>query len=349
MNKILIIEDDTALRENTAELLALANYEVITAANGRVGVFLAKKEQPDLIVCDIMMPEVDGYEVLEKLGLDDTTNKIPFIFLSAKTEHKAIRRGMDLGADDYLIKPFEEEELLNAIASRIAKAAILKTQSGAGVQHGYEEDVFRNLDALKKFFNDKGEVYRFKKGETMYREGSRSFRIYLVLSGIIKTYKVDKNGKELITALHKAGDFLGSTSIIDNAAYEENAQALEDVNVVGVLKTVLEEILEHNKGLSIEFIELLTTNVTTIKKRLLQMAYSSVRQKTAQTILQFAHILNKDAKENICIARNDLAAVAGIATESLIRTLSCFKKEGLIEIEGRNIRILNINGLGLVE
>jgi CheY-like chemotaxis protein/CRP-like cAMP-binding protein len=349
MNKILIIEDDIALRENTAELLELAHYDVFTAANGLVGVALAKKELPDLIVCDIMMPEVDGYEVLEKLAADSTTNKIPFIFLSAKTEYKAIRKGMNMGADDYLTKPFEEEQLLNAIASRIAKAAILKAQAGAIVQPFPEEDAFRSLDEVKNFFNDKGEVYSFKKGETIYKEGSRSFRIYLVLNGVVKTHKTDESGKELITALHKSGDFLGFTSISNNVAYKESAEALEDVKMVGVLKVVLEGILEHNKSISLEFIELLTLNVDLIKKQLLQMAYSSVRKKTAQTILQFAYTLNKNPQENICIARNDLAGVAGIATESLIRTLSCFRKEGLIETEGRNIRILSINGLALIE
>src|SRR5690606_33233477 len=126
MKKILFIEDDTVVRENTAELLELSDYEVVTAANGRSGLQLAKKEPPDLIICDIMMPELDGYVVLQALAEDPKTQQIPFIFLSAKTEHKDIRKGMDLGADDYLTKPFEEEELISAIESRLAKVSILK-------------------------------------------------------------------------------------------------------------------------------------------------------------------------------------------------------------------------------
>ena len=113
MKKIVLIEDDTALRENTAELLELSNYEVITAPNGKLGIEVAKAQTPDLIVCDIMMPEVDGYGVLEALVSHPETQHIPFIFLSAKTEHKEIRKGMDMGADDYLTKPFEEEELIS--------------------------------------------------------------------------------------------------------------------------------------------------------------------------------------------------------------------------------------------
>ncbi|WP_292891144.1 response regulator [Nonlabens sp.] len=348
MKKVLLIEDDTALRENTAELLELLNFQVLTASNGHIGIALAKQNRPDVIICDIMMPKIDGYGVLEALSLDPCTVQIPFIFLSAKTEHKEIRKGMNLGADDYLAKPFEEEELVSAIESRIAKATILNDLMLAANAIP-EEDQLRNLSDLKNFFDDEGEQYTFLKGEHVYKETGRSFRIYLILKGIIKTYKIDKSGKELITALYKADDFLGFTSLLDNVAYKESAQALEDVIVVGVLKSTLREILNKSMNISMELLQLLTDDVAGIKNQLLQMAYSSVRKKTAQTILQFAKVLNKTTEGTICIARNDLASVAGIATESLIRTLSGFKKEGLIEIEGRNIRILDLKKLEHLE
>ncbi|WP_213522802.1 response regulator [Nonlabens sp.] len=348
MKKVLLIEDDTALRENTAELLELLNFQVLTASNGHIGIALAKQNRPDVIICDIMMPKIDGYGVLEALSLDPCTVQIPFIFLSAKTEHKEIRKGMNLGADDYLAKPFEEEELVSAIESRIAKATILNDLMLAANAIP-EEDQLRNLSDLKNFFDDEGEQFTFLKGEHVYKETGRSFRIYLILKGIIKTYKIDKSGKELITALYKADDFLGFTSLLDNVAYKESAQALEDVIVVGVLKSTLREILNKSMNISMELLQLLTDDVAGIKNQLLQMAYSSVRKKTAQTILQFAKVLNKTTEGTICIARNDLASVAGIATESLIRTLSGFKKEGLIEIEGRNIRILDLKKLEHLE
>ena len=129
MKKILLIEDDIVVRENTAELLELSNYEVITAANGKIGVIEAKRHLPDIIVCDIMMPELDGYGVLNVLSKQKDTKQIPFIFLSAKTERSDIRKGMDMGADDYLTKPFDESELISAIESRLAKVAILKDNS----------------------------------------------------------------------------------------------------------------------------------------------------------------------------------------------------------------------------
>ena len=107
MKKILLIEDDIVLRENTAELLELSGYKVETASNGRAGIEVAKKYLPNLIVCDIMMPELDGYGALESLSKNDSTKYIPFIFLSAKTERKDVRKGMDLGADDYITKPLQ--------------------------------------------------------------------------------------------------------------------------------------------------------------------------------------------------------------------------------------------------
>lgn len=352
MKTILLIEDDTALRENTAELLELSDYKVITSPNGKIGIAKAKEEKPDIIVCDIMMPEVDGYGVLEALSYDATTNQIPFIFLSAKTEHKEIRKGMDMGADDYLTKPFEEEELISAIESRLAKAKIianiLQEQSSKTIED-QNDDGLRNLYELKNFFDDHGELSEYKKGETIYKEDEHSNKVYLILKGVVKSHKMDESGKELITALYKADDFLGFTSFIDNIPYQESATAVEDCEVAGISKNSLKEILEKSKNISLELMELLTDNLTEIKEQLLQMAYSSVRRKTAQTILQFAEILNKKPEESIKISRNDLASVAGIATESLIRTLSSFKKDGLIEIEGRNIKILDLSGLQLVE
>ena len=346
MKKVLLIEDDFSLRENTAEILELSGYEVIMAPNGKIGVDYAKAQTPNIIVCDIMMPEMDGYGVLQVLSSDDATKHIPFIFLSAKTERSEIRKGMDLGADDYLTKPYEEEELLSALESRLAKAELLARMTTAPIQN-FETtgEQMRTLHELKNFFDDKGTLESFEKGEEIFREGVRSSTIYLLLKGVVKCYKMDADGKELITALYRADDFLGFTSFVDNIPYQETATAVEDTEVAGISKSELKDILQKNQNISLELMELLSENITDIKEQLLQMAYSSVRKKTAQTLLQFSEVLNKKSDEPIRISRSDLASVAGIATESLIRTLSGFKKEGLIDIEGRNIRILKLDAL----
>ena len=346
MKNILLIEDDKALRENTEELLDLAGYSVNTAPNGKIGIQLAKEILPDIIICDIMMPEVDGYGVLKEIYTSELTKHIPFIFLSAKTEHKEIRKGMDLGADDYLTKPFEEEDLISAIESRLAKYEILKKRSenSKDSSENQNENIV-SLNELKNFFDDNGDVLNFEQGETIYQEGMPSNTIYLVLKGVVKCHSMDEEGKELITSLFRGDDFLGFTSFLNNTPYQESATAMEQTSLAGISKDKLKIILEHNHTISIELMELLTGNIADIKQQLLQMAYSSVRKKTAQTLLQFAQIMTKNSDDPLKISRNDLASVAGIATESLIRTLSGFKKEGLIEIEGRNIKIKELKGL----
>lgn len=347
MKTILLIEDDTALRENTAELLELAGYSVITAPNGKIGVQKALAIIPQVIVCDIMMPEMDGYRVLQEMTKNPKTRHIPFIFLSAKTEHKEIRKGMDMGADDYITKPFEEEELISAIESRVARTKILFDREKA--KETEEDDAIRNLHQLKNFFWDEGEVSNYKRGMTVYNRGERSNIIYLILKGVVKTHTMDVNGKELITGLYKPDDFLGFTSFDENIPYNETATAIEDTELVGISKKQVSEILKKSQEVSMELMNLLTDNLSTVKNQLIQMAYSSVRKKTASTILQFVNVINPKPGNPIRILRSDLAATAGIATESLIRTLSDFKKDGLIEIEGRDIRVLDRQGLEMME
>src|SRR6187455_1002867 len=150
MKRILLIEDNLEVRENTSEILVLANYNVITAENGKTGVELAQTAKPDLIICDIMMPELDGYGVLHILSKNEITAGIPFIFLTAKTEKTDIRKGMNLGADDYLTKPFDDTDLLNAIEARLRKNAMLQKQ--------YEV----SADGLDNFIKDAKQILDVK-------------------------------------------------------------------------------------------------------------------------------------------------------------------------------------------
>ena len=346
--KILLIEDDDIVRENTAEILELLDFTVITAANGRLGVVEALRHIPDIIVCDILMPELDGYGVLKTLSQNKKTQHIPFIYLSAKTERQDVRKGMDLGADDYLTKPFEEAELISAIESRLAKVSILKENTsniGKNTLKSASENQLKSLDHLKTYFIEKAENYSYKIGETVYHEGDNSNYIFLIKKGIIKTFKIDEQGKELITGLHKSDDLFGFTSFMHNMAYQESATAIEDTVVYRLLKNDLKNVLNRNHEVNLDLIDYLTDNVFEIKDQLLQMAYSSVRKKTANTILQFANKIKNHPEDGIRISRSDLASVAGIATETFIRTLSGLKKDGLIDIEGRNIKINDIEKL----
>ena len=350
MKKVLLIEDDLALRENTAELLELSHYKVITAANGKMGIQEAKKNLPDIIVCDIMMPEVDGYEVLQNIVANENTKHIPFIFLSAKTEHKDIRKGMDMGADDYLTKPFDDEELVSAIESRLAKVAIMLDNRNQAVQTAPKiEGHLRSLNDLRSFFKAEGGCDMYKANESVYEEGKRANYIYLIDKGVVKNFRMDEYGKELITGLHKEGDFFGYVSFADNSPYQESAMVLENAEVYKMTRDTLKKLLQENYEVTLELINYLTDNLAAFKDQLLEMAYSSVRQKTANTILKFVEKLKAQQQEGIKISRSDLASVAGIATESLIRALSSLKREGLIDIKGRTIKVLNTEALKEVE
>jgi CheY-like chemotaxis protein len=345
MKKVLLIEDDTILRESTAELLELSDYLVFTAPNGKKGVQLALEQQPNVIVCDIMMPEMDGYAVLEALSQNEVTRAIPFIFLSAKTERRDVRKGMELGADDYITKPFEEAELIGAIESRIAKVAILKDLEEESGDQKPSEELVSNLNELKNFIYDNGMDFKFALGDAIYREGDNSNTVYLVLTGVVKTHKLDEQGKELITGIHRPDDFFGLTNFTRNIPYPEYATAMEDTRCAGVNKTILKEVLQHNPDLVMDLMQLMSESLTEAREQLLQMAYGSVRKKTANTLLRFADKLQSNVKGPIHILRSDLAGVAGMATETLIRTLSSFKREGLIDICDRDIRILDVEGL----
>jgi CheY-like chemotaxis protein/CRP-like cAMP-binding protein len=344
MKKVLLIEDDAVLRENTAELLELSGYTIITAPNGRIGVEMAKSNLPDIIVSDIMMPELDGYGVLKALSSLPQTKYIPFIFLSAKTERQDVRMGMDLGADDYITKPFNEDELVSAIESRLAKVTILKEQITVD-KVDENPDEIRTLNDLKNFFDDNGDAFTYRKGDEIYTEGQHSNYIYLINKGVVKCYKFDEQGKELTTALHKEDDLFGYTSFTQNLPYQETATVIQDCELVGIATSELKTVLNTNHKVTLELIQLLTDDLTGVKEQLLQMAYSSVHKKTATTILKFAEKLNRKPGDPIKISRNDLASVAGIATETLIRAMSRFKKEGIIDIEGRNIKILDLEKL----
>jgi len=122
MKKILVIEDEPEMRRNITTLLRYHDYEPIAAENGRQGIEAARREKPDLILCDVMMPELDGYAVLQALQTDASLARIPFIFLTAKGEKDDLRSGMNLGADDYLTKPVANADLVKAIETRLRRS-----------------------------------------------------------------------------------------------------------------------------------------------------------------------------------------------------------------------------------
>ena len=347
MKTILLIEDDTALRSNIRELLEMNNYEVMEAENGKVGIEMALNNVPDIIISDILMPKADGYQVLSELSNHNTTLGIPFIFISAKTDPIDIRKGMNLGADDYLTKPFSEEDLITSIESRLAKTNLLKNYRKTRKKKAtVEKEEIENLEDLRTYFNNKGERIIIEKNENVYKEQKKAFHIYYLKEGLVKTHQMDDYGKEIITGLYKKNDFFGVYWFKQVSNYPETATALDDTTLYQISHRTFKKILAENHKLPLELAQLLSDNLTILKTHLLEMAYASVLKKTTNTILQFAELMKGQlSDEGIKISRSDLASIAGISTESFIRSLSSLKKEGLIDIEGRNIKIVDLQRL----
>jgi len=342
MKKILLIEDNKDVRENTADILELSGYQVATAENGSVGVEKAPTFHPDIILCDIMMPVMDGYGVLEALSENTETASIPFIFLTAKTEKADFRKGMNLGADDYLTKPFEEHELLDAITSRLKKNDFLRKEFSKGMAgiNEFIQDASRylNLETISREYRSKS----YDKKDFVYMENDPAHTLHFVESGTIKTYKSTETGKEFITGIHKAGDFMGQLSLLNaNGTYLETAMVLEDAEVYGIPKKEFIHLLYDNKEVSQKFIDIISNNLIEVQDQLVGMAYSSVRQRVAKTLLDLHRkgIIKDTPNEGIDIPREDFAGIIGTATETAIRCLSDFKEEGLITM-GRARRII---------
>lgn len=343
MSKILLIEDNNEMRENTSEILNLANYKVITAENGRVGVEKAKKENPDLIICDIMMPDLDGYEVLEMLSRNADTATIPFVFLSAKSEKTDMRKGMNLGADDYLTKPFDEAELLDAVEVRLKRSSIFKKN--------YSHDI----NGLMQFISEAKEfrlpisnandykIRAYSKKEVLYNEGDSPAMIYLINKGKVKTWKMSGDGKEFITGIYAQGEYFGYIAMLEGTNYADSATALEDCEMALIPRHDFLSLIYSNNQVSAKFIKMLANDIREKEERLLGLAFNSVRARVADALMNLQK--KNESNLSIRIPRDDLASIIGTSTESLIRTLSDFKQEKLIETDGREIKVLNLKGL----
>ena len=341
MKKILVIEDNDEVRENLQEILELSGYEVVASPNGKAGVETAVDFQPDLIICDIMMPELDGFGVLNILSKRHNTSDIPFIFLTAKSENADFRRGMNLGADDYITKPFYKDELLQVIEMRLNKSERMKARyqpSEEGL-HAFINEA-RGYDELKKLSQDRKKK-TFAKKTLLFEEGDYPRYLYFVNQGKIKVFKTNEYGKEYIINICTAGDFLGYVDLIQDSNYHESAAALEDAEVSLIPREDFLKLIYANRDVSARFIKMLANNIAEQEDQLLNLAYDSVRKRVATALLKVYDKYVQDGKSSpLQILRDDLARIVGTAKESVIRMLTEFKDDGYISIEEGRISIL---------
>lgn len=344
MQKILLIEDNDSVRENTAEILELAGYEIITASNGKEGIETLRKETPNLIICDIMMPGLDGYGVLHIVMKNPETSHIPFIFLTAKAEKADMRKGMNLGADDYLTKPYDDIELLDAVEARLNRSQQIQKDyetSVSGLDDFFHDA--KKIDSLKELSKEK-KIRSYKKKMNLYHQGDYPNHLIYVKAGKVKTYKTNSDGKELITGLFGAESFLGFNDLITQSDHSEGAMAIEDVEAYFIPKEDFLQLIYKDRSVASSFIKILSNNIKEIEEKMLHLAYNSVRQRVAEALLS---VKKKFGEETVSfsISREDLANIVGTSPESVIRTLSDFKGEGLIEIQHNKIKLEDMEEL----
>jgi len=333
MKKILLIEDDLVLRENISELIELAGYEVEMAENGMIGIEKTKSFKPDLILCDVMMPELDGYGVLYFLSQNPETATIPFIFLTAKSEKEDLRKGMELGADDYLFKPFESTELIKAIESRLKKNELLKNQ--------YKSDVHTFLEVAKevvtlKDVKQQSYVFNYKPKEYIYKENEHVHFVYYVEKGSVKTYRYNTDGKEYITSVFKEGQFFGFQPIFEEKTYDEIAETLESTTLTKISKEDFLTLIYENREVAQQFMRIISASLSSKEEDLMLMAYSSVRKRVSKKLQELLATSNE-----ITLLRTDLAKLTGTTKESLTRTLTEFKNNKIIKTEGKKIILVD--------
>lgn len=346
MKTILVIDDNTDIRDNTAEILEMSGYKTFTAENGKKGVEVAIREKPDLIVCDIMMPELDGYGVLHLLRKNPETQFTPFIFLTAKTERADLRKGMEMGADDYITKPFEDIELLNAIEVRLKKIQFLGhhyAMSPSGISQ-FLKDV-KDTGSFGQLA-EQYSIETYSKKQPLYHEGKRPRYLYYLVRGKVKAFKIHEDGKEYITDILSDGDFIGYHALINDSNYADSTLILEEAEIMQIPREDFLQMIYKDIQVAAKFIHIITQNIKEKEERLISLAYSSLRKRVAKALVDIHSKYNSNGGPNpIVVSRDDIAHYIGTATESLIRTLSDFKAEKLIQIKESKIIITDIGKL----
>lgn len=349
MASILLIEDDEDIRLNVVEILTLAEHKVTTAPNGTEGVAVAQKVRPDLIVSDVSMPGIDGFGVLHLIRKNPLTKDIPFIFLTSKSESTDFRQAIKLGADDYITKPFEGSDLLNAVELNLKKRIAINSDNNDAAQSDHTPQASKRgeyTDPLFELINS-SETVEYKKKHVIYKEKSTPRFLYYIKSGKIKTYKRHEDGKDLVIALLGEGDFMGHAAILENTYNPETAEVIEDCEVAMIPRKKFEQLLNNHPEVMKRMMNMLAKSLIEKEEQVLGLAYNTLRKKVAEALLSLEKKYHKDKKEQFTInlGRTELASIAGTATESLIRTLTEFKQEKLIDMHNGLITIIDKNKL----
>ena len=345
MASILIIEDNKEVRDNLYDILSLAGYQPRAAENGKQGLEMAFAASPDLILCDVMMRDLDGFGVLQILQSREETQHIPVVFVTAKSELEDMRRGMNLGADDYITKPFYKDELLRVLEVRLRKNKIRQKAQGIGslpeTASPKRGDLQASLDDLLTHSSRR----HYRRGEALFREGEQVRDIFVLRSGYVKLQSSTDFGKTLIVFVFQPNQIFGYPEFMVDRLYEHDAVALTNAQADLIPVDILREKLRSDQVLSDFFMGLLANGLLDSDVRMKEQAYLSVRKRCADTLLLAAEIFGDQPWP---MSREELAQWAGTAKETFIRNMTEFRDSGWIEIDHQEVHILEASKLSLV-
>jgi CRP-like cAMP-binding protein/CheY-like chemotaxis protein len=342
--RILIIMEQHDEDHYLRELLTMAGYEVLMAFNGKSGIAMAQAEQPDAILCEVFMPEMDGFSVLVVLSKQAETATIPFVFF-AHTYHKAdIRKGMELGADDYLSRPFSDVQLLNALAVRIRKRENQLDYFKNTYRIDQNKPLYQQGKLALELLKDQSIQRKIKKKQILFYEGDKVIGIYYVRKGAIKVTKIAQDGRELTVRIHSTGDYIGLHNLYNEHTHTDNAEAMSDCEISILPIQEFEKLIEHHPEMASKFIHLLSQESSKTEEHLIRIAYDSVRKRIANSLISYFKTYCPHG-ESIHLSRNELANISGTTPETVSRTLTDFEQEGLIRKDQNRIVIINAEKL----
>lgn len=339
--KILLIVNDPEIRSSTCEILELASYQVIQASDGKYGIEQAIAERPDIIVTEITMPGLDGFGVLHLLHSKPWFGNVLFIVLCSVLDKKELRRAMEMGADDIIVKPFEGTELLSCIEARIRKQQLRQI---GHLPIDVAKPTLQSENELLSYLIQDRNIDRYNKKQLIIKEGERPTKVYYMVCGKARSFKTHPDGKDLVIDLYGPGDYIGFEDLLSGSNYSETVETLDYTELAIIPRKDFEEVIQSSTLASKKFIEKLIQRSARLQNRLLWLAYHSLRQKVAAAILQLKQKYNStpNGTFEINLNRAAFASIAGTATESSIRTLGEFKAEQLIELEADGtIRLVN--------
>jgi len=342
MKKILLIEDDEDFRASTVEILSLSNYEVQACKNGKEGVQKSLSWKPDLIICDIILPHLDGYGVLRALRNSDYLKDVLIICITGHQEIEHYRKCMEFGADDFLLKPFSPTELLKAIETRFDRHAIhsehLTTQSSTG-REKYDDILAKALEGRP--------VVPGRKGSPMFEAGQTPRFVCYVLSGMIRTIRFDYSGKELTTGIYTKGQFVGLPEALTGVPFIDSAIVLLNAELVLLPIVDFLQFANHEPAFLSGLVNQLASDVMSKNQLMLNLAYQDMRGKVALALIRLHQSYKREDPQSTFVKqpRTIIASIAGVAKESATRTMIDFVEEGLVEVTSEGYRILNFERL----